>query len=30
VETFQRSLDALMETQKKVLDIAAKPLKTVA
>jgi len=30
VETFQRSLDALMETQKKVLDIASKPLKTTA
>jgi len=30
VETFQRGLDALMETQKKVLDIASKPLKTTA
>jgi len=30
VETFQRSLDALMETQKKVLDIASKPLKASA
>ena len=30
VECFQRSLDALMETQKKVLDIASKPLKATA
>jgi hypothetical protein len=27
VESIQRSLDVLMETQKKVLDIASKPLK---
>ena len=30
VESLQRSWDALMETQKKVLDIASKPLKTAA
>lgn len=30
VETFQRSLDALMETQKKVLNIASQPLKAKA
>ena len=30
VETFQRSLDALMETQKKVLDIASQPLRAKA
>ncbi len=30
VESFQRSWDALVETQKKVLDIASKPLKATA
>ena len=30
VESIQRSLDVLMETQKKVLDIASKPLKSNA
>ncbi len=30
VESFQRSLDALVETQKAVLDIASKPLKASA
>jgi hypothetical protein len=30
VESFQKSLGALMETQKAVLDIASKPLKNAA
>ncbi len=30
VEIFQHSLDALMETQKRVLDIASQPLKAKA
>ena len=30
VETFQRGWEALLETQKKVLDIASKPLKNTA